>query len=139
MKRTVIIILFIIAALYDGLLGLGFLLSADALFQGFQVPPPNHFGYVHFPAALLLVFAFMFLAIAGNPQRNRNLIPYGMLLKVSYCSVVCFYWFTTGIPSMWKPFVFYDLVFLGFFAWAYAALRKPKPMKAGSNQEVYKL
>ncbi len=126
MKKRVMVVLFIIAALYDGLLGIAFLSSADALFQWFQVTPPNHFGYVHFPAALLLVFALMFLAIAMNPQGNRNLIPYGMLLKVSYCSVICFHWFTGGIPSMWKPFIFYDLIFLGLFAWAYVSLRDPK-------------
>jgi len=123
MKKSMIVILFIIAALYDGLLGIAFLFSADALFQGFQITPPNHFGYVHFPAALLIVFTLMFLAIARNPQGNRNLIPYGILLKVSYCSVVCYHWFTVGIPDPWKPFVFYDLVFLGLFTWAYISLR----------------
>lgn len=130
MKKPIIVILFVIAALYDGLLGLGFLFSAETLFKGFQVPPPNHFGYVHFPAALLIVFALMYLAIAMNPQANRNLIPYGMLLKVSYCSVTGYHWFTAGLPSMWKPFIFYDLVFLALFAWAYVFLRAP-----GANGE----
>ena len=125
MKKPVIVILFIIAALYDGVLGIAFLSSADTLFERFMVPPPNHFGYVHFSAALLIVFALMYLAIARNPQGNRNLIPFGMLLKVSYCSVICFHWFTDGIPAMWKPFVFYDLIFLGLFAWAYVSLREP--------------
>lgn len=126
MKKPVIVILFIIAALYDGLLGLAFLFWADALYEWFQVIPPNHFGYVHFPAALLLVFALMYLAIARNPQASRNLIPYGMLLKVSYCSVTGYHWFTAGLPSMWKPFIFYDLVFLALFAWAYVLLRAPR-------------
>lgn len=125
MKKSIVVILFIIAALYDGLLGAGFLLCAEALFEGFQVTPPNHIGYVHFPAALLLVFALMYLAIALNPQRNRNLIPYGMLLKVSYCAVTGYHWFAAGLPDMWKPFIFYDLVFLGLFAWAYVSLREP--------------
>ena len=129
MKKPVVTTLFSLAALYDGVLGLGFLLFAEALFQKFQVPPPNHFGYVQFPAALLLVFAFMFLAIAKNPQRNRNLIPFGMLLKVSYCSVTGFHWFTAGLPAMWKPFFFYDLVFLVLFAWAYVSMREPKSAK----------
>ena len=139
MKKPVIIILFIIAALYDGLLGLGFLFSAEALFEGFQVTPPNHFGYVHFPAALLLVFALMYLAIARNPQANRNLIPYGMLLKVSYCSVTGYHWFTAGLPSMWKPFIFYDLVFLALFAWAYISLRTSNQLKESTNMEDYTL
>jgi len=118
-----IVILFIIAALYDGSLGIAFLFSADALFKGFQITPPNHFGYVHFPAALLIVFTLMFLAIARNPQGNRNLIPYGILLKVSYCSVVCYHWFTVGIPDPWKPYVFYDHVFQVLFTWSYISLR----------------
>lgn len=122
-KKPAISLLFIIATLYDGLLGIFFLFAAATVFQWFQVTPPNHFGYVQFPAALLIVFALMFLAIARNPSRNRSLIPYGMLLKVSYCSVVFFHWFTTEIPYMWKPFAVLDLIFLVLFAWAYASLR----------------
>jgi len=70
MKKSAIVILFIIAALYDGLLGIAFLFSADALFQWVQVTPPNHFGYVHFPAALLLVFALMKESICREQKSN---------------------------------------------------------------------
>lgn len=114
--------LFVIAALYDGILGFAFLLLPGGVFQYFGVTPPNHFGYVQFPAALLLVFGLMFLAIARDPQANRNLIPYGMMLKVAYCGVVFGYWFTRGIPGMWKPFAVADLIFLALFARAYVAL-----------------
>ena len=117
-------LLFVMAAIYDGLLGVAFLVASDALFQWADVTPPNHPGYVQFPAALLIVFALMFIAIAVHPVRNRNLIPYGILLKVSYCGVVLFHWLTTGLPDMWKPFCVADLVFLILFAWAWAALRK---------------
>ena len=50
-------ILFGLAALYDGLLGLLFLLAPGYPFQLFSVVPPNHLGYVQFPAAVLLIFA----------------------------------------------------------------------------------
>lgn len=112
-------ILFVVSALYDGLLGAVFLFASGPLFQWVGVTPPNHPGYVHFPAALLIVFAVMFLAIARDPVRNRNLIPYGILLKMSYCGVAMFHWFTAGIPVMWKPFCVADLVFLALFAWAW--------------------
>lgn len=124
MKKPLIQIVYFIAALYDGLLGAAFLFSAEALFERFQVTPPNHFGYVHFPAALLIIFALMYAAIAVKPQANRNLIPYGLLLKVSYCGVVGYHWFTAGIPGMWKPFVFFDIVFLVLFIWAFISLGK---------------
>ena len=119
-----IFFLFVVAALYDGLLGLLFLFAANAVFQWLKVTPPNHLGYVQFPGALLVVFALMFLAVAMNPVKNRNLIPYGILLKVSYCTVVFFHWFTTGIPGMWKPFAIFDLIFMVLFIWAYMHLTK---------------
>jgi len=115
--------MFYISALYDGVLGLGFLFAAPALFDWFGVTPPNHFGYVHFPGALLVTFALLFLAVARNPVANRNLIPYGILLKVSYCGVVFYHWISAGIPNMWKPFAWADLVFLILFIMAYRCLK----------------
>ena len=115
-------ILFIAAAVYDGLLGGAFLFAGDAVFQWFEVTPPNHPGYIQFPAALLVVFAVMFAAIAADPAGNRRLIPYGILLKLSYCGVVLYHWISGGVPGMWKPFFFADLVFLVLFRWAWRAV-----------------
>lgn len=119
-------VLFLAAAVFDGVLGAAFLCASGTVFEWFGVTPPNHFGYVHFPAALLLVFAVMFTAIALNPVGNRNLIPYGMLLKVSYCGVVLFHWASAGIPGMWKPFCLIDMVFLVLFVRAWMMLRGQK-------------
>jgi hypothetical protein len=115
-------LLFWVAAAYDGILGAVFLVAAPRMFAWFEVTPPNHYGYVHFPAALLIVFAIMFAAVATNPVRNRNLIPYGVLLKASYCGTVFSYWIGGGIPYLWKPFAVCDAVFGVLFLWAYAAL-----------------
>jgi hypothetical protein len=122
--HRVISTLFVVAALYDGLLGAAFLVAGSRVMRYFDITPPIHPGYIQFPAALLIVFAVMFIAIAARPAKNRNLIPYGMLLKVSYCSVVTLHWVTTDLPGIWKPFCIFDFVFLALFAWAWAALRK---------------
>ena len=120
-------LMFYLAAVYDGVLGLAFLFAASSVFAWYNVTPPNHFGYVQFPAALLIVFGLMFVAVARKPQINRNLIPYGLLLKIAYCGVVFYYWFTAGIPGMWKPFAIADLAFIVLFVWAYRALTGPRP------------
>lgn len=118
--------LFYLAFLYDAVLGVAFLLFHANIFAMFEVPPPNHAGYAQFPAALLIVFGMMYLQVARDPVRSYILIPYGMLLKVSYCSIVFAYWFSSGIPGMWKPWAIIDIVFLALFGLAYMQLRKVK-------------
>ena len=115
--------LFIVAALYDGILGVVFLLAGPAVFRWFAVTPPNHWGYIQFPAALLLIFAIMFAMIAAAPVANRNLIPYGMLVKLSYSGLTFYHWAMAGVPTMWKPFAVIDVIFLALFAWSYLRLR----------------
>ena len=116
--------LFVVAALYDGVLGIIFILTPGLAYRLYDVTPPNHMGYVQFPACLLLVFGLMFLQIAKDPVKYRHLIAYGILLKVSYCTVTLAYWVTTGLPGMFKPFTVIDLVMGALFVWAYSALGK---------------
>lgn len=114
--------LFVVTAVYDGLLGISFLFVGNNVFRYFNITPPNHIGYVQFPAALLIIFALMFIKIAKEPVKNRHLIPYGILLKISYCAIVFYHWFSTEIPYIWKPFAIFDLLFLVLFLWAYLSL-----------------
>jgi hypothetical protein len=114
--------LFLIAAVYDGALGAIFLIAPGPVFQWANVTPPNHWAYVQFPAALLIIFALMFVAILSNPTGNRSLIVYGILLKLSYSGIAAWYWFTAGIPGLWKPFAVIDLVMAGLFVWSYREL-----------------
>jgi hypothetical protein len=115
-------VLFWLSAAYDGILGLVFLIAPGYPFAQFDVTPPNHLGYVQFPAALLLIFGLMFARIAASPVRNRHLILYGILLKVAYCGVSGWHWAAGGIPAMWKPFTVIDLAMGVLFVAAYAVL-----------------
>ena len=119
--------LFIIAALYDGILAIAFLFFSSALFQWFAVTPPNHLGYVKFPALLLLIFAAMFFRIAGDPVKNRDLIPYGIALKIAYSGTAFWYQVTQGIPSMWIPWAWADLGFLVLFVIAWKSTAPGRP------------
>lgn len=118
--------LFSIAGIYDGILGLSFLLIPRMVFDYFKVEYPNHFGYIHFPAMILLIFSIMFFNIVSNPIANKNLIFYSILFKVSYAAVVLAYWFGSSIPDMWKPFAICDLAFAVLFYYAYKKLSTTK-------------
>ncbi len=123
MSMTIIRVVFYVTAIYDGLLGFAFLFFPLTVFDWYGVTPPNHPGYVQFPAMLLIVFSAMFLQIGRSPARYRHMIPYGIMLKAAYSIAVYMYWFTTGIPDMWKPFAVCDTVFGLLFVWAYVRLR----------------
>lgn len=113
--------LFWFAAAYDGIIGAIFLAAPTWIFTQFDVAPPNHLGYVQFPAALLIIFAVIFATIARNPVSNRQQIIYGILLKLAYCSTAGYYWLTSDIPVIWKPFVWADLIMGILFVVAYVS------------------
>ena len=114
--------LFIVAALYDGLLALAFLFFSGTIFTHFDIEPPNHPAYVHFPALLLLIFAAMFFRIAGNPASNRDLILYGIALKVAYSGTAFWYQLAGGIPFIWVAWAWADIAFLVLFVIAWKSL-----------------
>lgn len=114
--------LFLIAALYDFLIGLTFLLFGPRLFAAAGVPQPNHWGYIQFGALMLMIFGTMFFAVARDPAANRLLIPYGMLLKLSYTALAGYYWATMELPLLFKPFAVIDGIMFILFWMAYKAL-----------------
>jgi hypothetical protein len=120
-------LLFSIAGLYDSLIGLTFLFFGPGLFEAAEVPQPNHWGYIHFGSLLLIIFGLMFFAVSRDPVVNRNLMPFGMLLKLSYVGLVSYYWVTTGCPMLFKPFAVIDAVMLVLFALAYGKSGAPQP------------
>jgi hypothetical protein len=117
---------FIVAAVYDAIIGAAFLVAWQRVFELFGVTPPNHGGYVQFPAALLMIFAAMFSRIARDPRAGRSLIRYGIALKVAYSALIFGYQFTTGVPAMWVPFAWLDVGFAFVFFLVWRALGTPR-------------
>jgi hypothetical protein len=114
---------FLASAVYDGVLALLFLFFSSSIFEYFGIEKPNHMGYLHFPALLLILFAIMYWRIASDPIRFRDLIPYGIGLKISYCAVVFYHWLTGGIPNMWIPFAWIDFAFIILFIQAWRSVK----------------
>jgi hypothetical protein len=126
-------VLFVIAALYDGVLGLMFLFAGRWVYDTGGTTPPNHWAYVQFPALLLLIFGAMFAMIARRPVEHRNLIPFGIALKLAYSGLALYYWLTIGIPWMWQPFVIIDVLMAVLFFLAAVQLM-PQPTTRTASQ-----
>ena len=116
--------LFIVSGIYDTILGAAFLLFSRAVFARAGVTLPNNMDYLHFPALLLILFAIMYFRIAGDPQGRRELIPYGMGLKVAYIVTVFWHQLHGGIPALWIPWAWADAVFLRLFIAAWRSLSR---------------
>ncbi len=66
-------LLFAASGVYDALLGLAFLLFGLQVFQFAGVTPPNHIGYIQFPAyAANPLRNHVFQIAAGSARRNRT-------------------------------------------------------------------
>ena len=128
-------ILYAIAAAYDGLLGLAFLAAGKRIFAACAITEPNHWGYVDFAAGILVIFGYMFLRIALRPVENRNLVTYGVLLKICYVATVVWHTMHGGIPSLWQWFAGADTLFALAFLWSLGVLNaaaKPTPPAAAA-------
>lgn len=113
-----------VCGVYDGVIGLCFLLVPVMLYRTAGITMPNHMGYVRFPALLLLIFAAMFFRAAADPVGRRDVIVYGMALKVSYFSLVFWYQLRGGLPALWIPFAYADVVFFLLFLLAWNVVRR---------------
>lgn len=123
---------FIVSGTYDVLLAVAFLFFSGVIFHAAGVTPPNHPGYVQFPALMLLTFGAMFFQIARDPVRYRSMMPYGMALKAAYSATVFYYALTWGVPFMWVPFAWADLAFLILFGAAYRATDAAAPARTSA-------
>jgi hypothetical protein len=134
MKREWIRPLFTIAAIYDFALGVAFLLAWNAIYARFGVTPPNHPGYIQFGAAVIAIFGIGFWFVAQAPERNRDIVRMGILLKLAYSATVLTYWAQGRIPGMWVPFAWADLAFLIAFVATLRVLPAPARTDAHASR-----
>lgn len=130
---------FAVAALYDMVLGVLFPATPMWIFAQTSTTPPNHPGYVQFPALLLIVFGLMFAAVARNPTKCRLFILPAAGLKLAYCLPTIGYWAADDIALMFKPFAVIDLAMLGLFLLAWHATRPHAVGQSGARDAARRL
>jgi hypothetical protein len=131
--------LFMIAAVYDVLLGIvftGFPARAyDAL--GIREKLPAFGGYLSLLGAFVLVIGVAYFLISrGDLQRNRDLILVGALYKLAYSTTAFYYWLAGNIPHSIFVGLFgvADLVFFVLMVECYLLVRKAA--QSGSDSAV---
>ncbi len=111
-----------ICAIYDLALGIVFLFAYKPILTQFGVTLPNHPAYVQFAAAMVTVIGIGFWYVAQAPERNRDILKLGLLVKVAYVVIVFGYYFKGEMPGMWVPMGIADFIMLAGIVMALRAI-----------------
>ena len=121
--------LFIIAAVYDVVLGITFTFFPARAFAalGISEKLPAFGGYLTLLGAFVLVIGTAYFLIArGDLRRNADLILVGTLYKLAYAGTAFFYWSQGSLPHVAFGALFgvADAVFFILMAECYWSLKR---------------
>lgn len=104
MKRGYYNGLYLIAALYDLVLGFGFLLFYKTIYKVLGMNIPENPAYLSLCAIMIGIYGILLFMIHKNPEKSRNMIIYAMLIKFAFVAVVLYYWLFVGSGYVDVPF-----------------------------------
>lgn len=121
--------LFLVAAIYDVVLGIAFTLFYQPVFDMLDVTPPEG-GYIPLLGAFLFVIGVAYFLIwRGELARNRDMIFVGTLYKLAYAAVALTFWAIGEVPHVSFAAVFgiADAIFfvLMLECWLYLGRGRP--------------
>lgn len=106
-------VLFLVAALYDGILGVAFFFLHRPIFEVFEVALPNNISYIHLTAGFVFVQGIGYWFVYRNMLRNIDLVKLGVIYKGIY-SLVAVYYLVIGelLHAIFAWFAVFDILFL---------------------------
>lgn len=107
---------FLVAGLYDVILGATFFLLWKPIFRLLHIERPKNTSYIHISAALVFVQGISYWFVARNLTRNVDIVRVGTVYKTAYIAVAAYY-LTIGklLHSIFAWFALFDLGFLFMF------------------------
>lgn len=114
--------LFLVASIYDVMLGLVFGLFFRLIYNSFGVTPPDNAAYIQLPAFYILIFGVGFYLVYRDPVRHRGIVLLGILMKVNFICVAFGHLFVGNLPVFYLPWAIIDVLFLILFIIAYGKI-----------------
>ncbi len=114
---------FLIAGLYDVLLGLAFLVFGEQILEWVGMDLPPHIAYIQLAAVFIAVQGLSYLLVWMEPTRYLGLVMIGVVYKIAYAGLALWYLIIDELPSaFFIPWAIIDIVFLvGFLLFLRAA------------------
>lgn len=108
---------FLVAALYDIILGVAFFFLHGPLFSALGIEPPNNTSYIHLTAGFVFVQGLGYWLVYQNAPANLGIVKLGLVYKAIFSGLGLYY---LAIGQLLHPvflvFAIADLAFLvGFW------------------------
>ncbi len=117
--------LFLIAALYDFILGSVFFIFTDFIFDHIlKIPLPTYPAFYQASAAFVFVMGIGFYFVYLNIYRNIDIVKVGIAFKLFYTGLAFYYVFIENMPWTFSIFGFLDLIFIVLFVFFLRAFRR---------------
>jgi len=116
---------FLLAALYDLILGAAFLVASEPILTAIGMTLPPHIAYIQLAAVFVFVQGLGYWLVSRDPLANLGLVRVGIAYKAAYSGLALYYLATGQLPSVFFiPWAVFDLLFLiGFVMFLRAASR----------------
>jgi len=117
--------LFLVAALYDFVLGIIFFLFLPFFFEEiYGIVAPIYPAFYQGGAAFVFVMGVGFYFVYRNIYRNVDIVKIGIIFKSVYTALAFYYVFVENTPWIFLVFGFLDIVFIVFFILFLRAFRR---------------
>ncbi|MFQ6674870.1 MAG: hypothetical protein ACE5LH_00850 [Fidelibacterota bacterium] len=108
--------MFMVAALYDFILGIAFFFFYRSIYSLFNIPLPDQPAYLHTAAAFVFTQGLLYYFVYLDLERNFDIVKVGIVYKLVYTGVTFYYWAIGQLPhAMFALFGFLDLIFVILF------------------------
>ena len=104
---------FLLAALYDLLLGAAFVIFGEQLLSAIGMQLPPHVAYIQLAAIFIFVQGLSYALVYGDPLANLGIVRVGVAYKAAYAGLALWYLVIGLLPSVFfLPWAAIDLIFL---------------------------
>ena len=107
---------FLVAALYDLILGAVFFFFYGPIFSILGIPLPPNTSYIHLTAGYVFVQGLGYWLVFRDLLGNLGIVKVGIVYKAIYTAVAVYYLATGALPdAVFAWFAVFDLAFLSLF------------------------
>src|SRR5215203_1257418 len=107
---------FLLAALYDLILGAAFLVASEPILTAIGMTLPPHIAYIQLAAVFVFVQGLGYWLVSRDPLANLGLVRVGIAYKAAYSGLALYYLATGQLPSVFFiPCPVFDLLSLIVF------------------------